>query len=70
MVGGVVGWMIVSAIASKYYCPQHGEVPTNALPAEHRSTVTLRRAMMIGGALGLLALVFACMIFAAAMRSF
>lgn len=50
MVGGLVGWMIISAIASQYYCPTHGEVPKSALPPEHQSLVTTRRLMMVGGA--------------------
>ncbi len=50
MVGGLVGWMIISAIASQYYCPTHGEVPKSALPPEHQSLVTMRRLMMVGGA--------------------
>ncbi|MCZ7686780.1 MAG: hypothetical protein M5U28_51755 [Sandaracinaceae bacterium] len=50
MIGGLVGWMIISAIASQYYCPTHGEVPKSALPPEHQSLVTMRRLMMVGGA--------------------
>ncbi len=68
--GGLVGWLLITAIASKYYCPQHGEVPTDARPADHRSTVTMRRVLMGGGALSLLVLVFGCIIFSAALRSY
>ncbi len=61
MVGGLVGWLLVSAIVSKYYCPTHGEVPKSALPREHQSLVTMRKLMMVGGA-GALFLFAVCLI--------
>jgi hypothetical protein len=70
MVGGLVGWMLVKAVASKYYCPSHGEIGTDRLPAEHRSVVTTRRLLMGGGAAAILFLVFGCIFFGAFARSF
>lgn len=68
--GGLVGWLLITAIASKYYCPQHGEVPTDALPSEHRSTVMIRRVLMGGGAVSLLFLVLGCVVFSALLREY
>ncbi len=58
MAGGLVGWLVVSALASSYYCGQHGEIAKAHLPAEHQSLVMTRRVLMVGGAGALLLFVF------------
>ncbi len=54
MVGGLVGWLVVMAFSSRYYCPTHGQVKTAQMPPEHQSMITLRRLMFGGGAAALL----------------
>jgi hypothetical protein len=68
MVGGLVGWLVVSALASEYHCATHGHVPKDQLPSEHRSIVTTRKILMLGGAASLLVLVFGCVFFSAILQ--
>ena len=60
--GGLLGVLIVKAIASAHYCPTHGKVPASALPPEHRKIVTLRRLAFLGGAGLILLLVVAAVV--------
>jgi hypothetical protein len=55
--GGLVGWLIASAFLTKYYCPSHGEIPTEQFPPAHRSAITMRKLMKAGGGLVLLVVV-------------
>jgi hypothetical protein len=59
---GLVGRLVYSAIAAKYICPAHGEVPRDAFPAHHRSAIDMRRFLKLGVAGALLLLVFALLI--------
>lgn len=52
--GGVVGWLIVSAISSKHYCIHHGEIPNTAFPPAHRSAMATRTVLKLVAGFGLL----------------
>ncbi len=69
MVGGLVGWLVVTALASEYYCHAHGQVPKSALPPAHQSVVTTRKIAMLGGAAALLVMVFGCVIFSSVLST-
>ena len=68
MVGGLVGWLVVTALASEYHCPTHGQIPKTQLPPEHRSVATTRKILMLGGAASLLVLVMGCVLFSAVLQ--
>jgi hypothetical protein len=55
--GGLVGWLIVTAISAKHFCLHHGEIPTHAFPPAHRNTMTLRTVLKLGAGVALLVLV-------------
>lgn len=57
MAFGFVGTLVVTALASKHYCPAHGEVAEHALPLIHQRAVESRRQLRIAGAVALLLLV-------------
>jgi len=63
--GGLVGWLIVTAFTTKYYCAQHGEIPTPHFPPAHQSAIGTRKAAKIGGGVALLFVVFALMVLGA-----
>ncbi len=46
--GGLVGWLIASAFLTKYYCLNHGEIPTERFPLPHQSAITSRKIMKVG----------------------
>ncbi len=52
--GGLVGWLIASALLTKYYCASHGEIPNAHFPPAHQSAITRRKLTKIGGGVGLL----------------
>jgi hypothetical protein len=56
--GGLVGWLIVTALTAKYYCMHHGEIPTAHFPPAHQSAISTRKAAKIGGGVLLLVVVF------------
>jgi len=58
MVGGLVGWMLVKAIQSNYYCSVHGQIPVHMLPPQHQSAIRKRKTMLVVGAVLLLVVVF------------
>ncbi len=62
MAGGLVGWLIVSAFTTKYFCRQHGEILIVHFPPGHQSSISTRKAAKIGGGVALLFVVFALMI--------
>ena len=45
--GGLVGILIVKAVASAHYCPTHGKIPASALPPAHRRIILLRRLALL-----------------------
>ncbi len=51
-VAGIPGWLIASALMTKYHCPQHGEVPAAYFPPNHQSSITNRKIAKIVGAVG------------------
>lgn len=55
--GGLVGWLIVSAFLTKYYCTAHGEIPNERFPPAHQSAITTRKIMKAGGGVLLLVVV-------------
>ncbi|MBX3191289.1 MAG: hypothetical protein KF819_30105 [Labilithrix sp.] len=60
--GGLVGWLLVSALSSKHYCAAHGEIPKAAFPPAHQSSMTTRMIVKLGGAVLLLFVVFGLML--------
>lgn len=54
MAFGFVGTLVVTALASKHYCPAHGEIAEHALPLLHQRAVESRRQLRIAGAVALL----------------
>ena len=68
MAGGLVGWLIVSAFTTKYYCTHHGEIPIVHFPPGHQSAISTRKATKIVGGVALLFVVFALMIVASLIR--
>ena len=57
--GGLVGWLIASALLTKYYCLSHGEILPVHFPPAHQSAITTRKILKIGGGVALLLVVFA-----------
>ena len=55
--GGLLGWLLVSAFASKHYCPTHGEIKKAQLPPDHQSALTKKTIAKVAGACGVLVLV-------------
>lgn len=51
-VAGIPGWLIASALMTKYHCPQHGEVPAAYFPPNHQSAISNRKIAKIVGAVG------------------
>lgn len=66
--GGLVGWLIASAFLTKYYCPSHGQIANDRFPPAHRSAITTRKIMKIGGAVLVLLVVFALLALSAAIH--
>jgi len=64
--GGLVGWLLVSALSSKHYCVHHGEIAKAAFPPAHQSAMTTRMIVKLGAGGALLFLVVALMIVSAA----
>ncbi len=60
--GGLVGWLIVSAFTTKYYCMHHGEIPIMHFPPGHQSAISTRKAAKIGGGVALFFVVFVLMV--------
>jgi len=62
--GGLLGVMLLWAVASKYHCPSHGEITLAALPSEHRTLVYIRKGVIFGGIGMLVFLLFILMVVA------
>lgn len=56
--GGLVGWLIVTAVSTKHYCVNHGEVPKSAFPLQHQSAMTNRMVMKLALGVGIFVLCF------------
>jgi hypothetical protein len=67
--GGLVGILIVKAIASAHFCPTHGKIPASALPPEHRRIILFRRLALLGVAGSVLLLVVGLVVAANMMGS-
>jgi hypothetical protein len=61
MAGGLVGWLIVSAFMTKYYCMHHGEIPPQHFPPAHQSAISTRKLLKIGGGVALFMFVIVLM---------
>jgi hypothetical protein len=70
VVGGLVGWMVMKAIASDYYCGTHGLVHKRDLPHEHQSVVTTRKIILLLGAGALLVFVVGLVCLIGALQSY
>lgn len=55
--GGLFGWLIASALMTKYYCPSHGSIAHDQFPGAHQDAITWRKVAKIGGAVAVLVLV-------------
>lgn len=64
-VGGLVGWLVVSAFMTKHYCGSHGEITKAQFPPEHQSNLTTRMLIKLGIAGAVLAVVFMLIIIGA-----
>lgn len=48
---GAYGWLAARAVDHKFRCPHHGEIPLQAFPPQHRRMLSLRRFVLVMGAL-------------------
>ena len=67
MTGGLLGVLIHSAFA-KPACLVHGPIATETFPPQHRSMITMRRVMKLGGAVVLLLFVLLLILLRAFIR--
>jgi hypothetical protein len=56
--GGLLGVLLHGAIVARYTCMTHGEIPKNAFPPQHASSIDMRRLLKLAGALVCIGLLF------------